>query len=185
MKQILMEVSGLTVYHPYQGYMVILKEHEGNRWLPILVGPVEAHLITNLLKGERYQRPLTYDMFHALLRASDARVEQVVVSELRDSTFYAEVTLRVNDVMTKDIDARPSDAIALALKTRAPIYVSAQVLAEAGLVGEIATGQQPDITVKLKHLTRQLEEAVEQEAYEEAARIRDQIKSLEEQVKSS
>ncbi len=180
-----MEVSGITVYHPYQGYMVILKEHDGNRWLPILIGPVEAHLITNLLKGERYQRPLTYDMFYALLCAADAKVEEIVVTELKDSTFYAKVILRVNNILTKEIDARPSDAIALALKTNAKIYVSTQVLDEAGLVGEITNNQQPDIAVKIKQLNRQLQEAVEQEAYEEAARIRDQIKQLEEQVKSS
>lgn len=184
MKKFQVEVTGITVYPPYSGYMVVLKEREGNRWLPIFIGPAEARNITILLQGQQYPRPLTFDLFHNLLEAAGARVEQVTVTELRDSTFYAEVELTIHGGVTKFIDARPSDAIALALKTRTPIYVTEAVLEEAGLVGEI-TPPQPDLGEKLKELQQQLQEAIDQEAYEEAARLRDQIRALEEQLRSS
>jgi bifunctional DNase/RNase len=180
MKRVLVEVTGITGCAPYQGYVVILREHEGNRWLPIFIGALEAQNISLLLQGLKYARPLTYDLFYNLLEAASTKVENITVTELRDNTFYAEVSLRVGTRSPLGVDARPSDAIALAIKCKCPIFVSSKVMEEAGLVGEMSPAQ-PDHTEKLKELNKRLQKAVEQEAYEEAARIRDQIRALEAQ----
>jgi hypothetical protein len=184
MTKLPVEVTGITGCAPYQGYLVILKEMDGKRWLPILVGAPEAHNISLLLQGLRYVRPLTYDLFGVLLEAASAKVNHVTVTDLRDNTFYAEVTLAVASGDPKTVDARPSDAIALAIKTRAPIFVNARVMDEAGLIGEMGSPTH-DSPERLRDLNKQLRKAVESEAYEEAARLRDEIRSLEEQTHSS
>lgn len=183
MDKLPVEVAGITGFAPYQGYVVILKESQSRRWLPIFIGGVEAHNISLLLQGVKYIRPLTYDLFANLLEAAEARVEEVVVTDLRDSTFFAEVSLRLADGERRLIDARPSDAIALAIKTQAPIFVRSHVMDEAGMHGEIAA-QAVNVDEKLQELYKQLQEAVQQEAYEEAASIRDQIRALEERLHS-
>lgn len=175
------EVTGISVCAPYHGYVVVLKEQDGKRWLPIFIGEPEAHNISLLLQGLKYIRPLTYDLFHNLLIEAEVEVVSVTVSDLRDNTFYAEVTVRLATGELRSIDARPSDAIALATKTKAPIFVNSIVLDEAGLVGE-DTQIKPKIEVKLKRLKERLHEAVKQEEYEDAARIRDQIRELEDHV---
>ena len=178
------EVTGITGCAPYQGYVVILKETEGKRWLPIFIGAPEAHNISLLLQGLKYVRPLTYDLFGVLLETAGARISNITVTDLHDNTFYAEVSLAVVSGEVKTVDARPSDAIALAIKSRAPIYVNAKVMDEAGLIGEMVSPA-PDFSERLRDLNKQLQKAVETEAYEEAARLRDEIRALEEQLHSS
>ncbi len=182
MSTVPVKVTGISVCAPHQGYVVILKEEDGKKYLPIFIGAAEAHNISLLLQGLKYIRPLTYDLFHSLLEASDAKVENVTITELRDNTFFAEVLLNTKDNDARRIDARPSDAVALAIKTRSPIFVSESVMSEAGLEGD--EQPIPDIKISLdemiEKLRLQLKEAVETEAYEEAAKIRDQIKDIEE-----
>ncbi len=173
------EVTGISVSPPYQGYVVILKEKGGSQWLPIFIGAAEAHTISLLLQGMKYVRPLTYDMFHSILEASSSTVVKVEVTELRDNTFYALVYLRT-EKGEKKIDARPSDAIALALKTSSPVYVADEVFHEAGMQGEIVQPAPIQAEDRLHELNKKLKECVEAEDYEEAARIRDIIRELKE-----
>jgi uncharacterized protein len=182
MKRIPVEVTGITTYPPYQGYMLILRETDGLRWLPIFIGQPEAQNISHILKGSKSLRPLTFDMIANMMEASGVRVEEVIISELRDSTFFAEVVLRLNSGGVRQADARPSDAIALALRMRAPIFVTEKVIVEAGQTEE-SLMIQPDTNNQMKDLNQLLQNAVEQEAYEEAARIRDRIRTLETQGK--
>ena len=177
------EVTGISISPPYQGYVVILKEKDGEQWLPIFIGATEAHTISLLLQGLKYVRPLTYDLFHNLLNAANGTVNRVEVTELKENTFYALVYLDTVDG-ERQVDARPSDAIALALKTEAPIYVSPDVFTEAGMKGEVVQTETsiPTTEDRLLELNRQLKEAVEKEEYEVAAKLRDEIKNLE-QVK--
>ncbi len=174
------EVTGISISPPYQGYVVILKEKDGEQWLPIFIGATEAHTISLLLQGLKYVRPLTYDLFKNLLDASEAKVSRVEVTDLKENTFYATVYVDTHEGR-KEVDARPSDAIALALKTEADIFVAPHVFTEAGMRGEIAQADTagPSKEDKLMELNRRLKEAVEKEEYEEAARIRDEIKVLE------
>jgi bifunctional DNase/RNase len=184
MKKLPVEVTGITNCAPYQGYVVILKEFNGKRWLPIFIGAPEAHNISLLLQGLRYVRPLTYDLFANLLEAAGTKVASITVTDLRDNTFYAEVAIRLGNGEVREVDARPSDAIALAIKSKTPLYVNAAVLDEAGLIGDV-TPQNHDFADRLQDLNRQLKEAVDQEAYEEAAKLRDQIRAIEEQFQAS
>ena len=174
------EVTGISISPPYQGYVVILKEKDGEQWLPIFIGATEAHTISLLLQGLKYVRPLTYDMFNNLLDAAEAKVTRVEITDLKENTFYATAYVETNNGR-KEVDARPSDAIALALKTDAEILVAPHVFTEAGMRGEIAQAETPGPSKedKLMELNRKLKEAVEKEEYEEAARIRDEIKVLE------
>ncbi|MCX6641056.1 MAG: DUF151 domain-containing protein [bacterium] len=171
------DVTGVSVCPPYQGYVVILREREGERWLPIFIGAAEAQAISLLLQDMRYTRPLTFDLFYNLLDAADAHIDQISVTELKDNTFYAVVHLRTQQGEVK-IDARPSDAIALALRSKVPIFVDEKVMTTAGLTGERAEDQISSLD-EISKLNKQLGQAVQRESYEEAARLRDQIRDLE------
>ncbi|MCF7811439.1 bifunctional nuclease family protein [bacterium] len=177
MDLIAVEVTGISIFAPYQGYVVILRETNGNRALPIFIGAPEAHNISQLLQGEKNIRPLTYDLFKNILDTVETFVEKVIVTDLRDSTFFAEIIIIAKSEKHR-IDARPSDAIALAIKTKAPIYVNSEVLNEADLIGE-APNPDTQFQERISVLAKQLNEAVEIEAYEVAARLRDQIIHLE------
>jgi uncharacterized protein len=174
------EVTGISISPPYQGYVVILKEKDGEQWLPIFIGATEAHTISLLLQGLKYVRPLTYDLFQNLLDAADGKITRVEITDLKENTFYATVFVETANGR-KEVDARPSDAIALALKTDAEIFVAPHVFTEAGMRGEIAQAETtgPSKEDRLMELNRKLKEAVEKEEYEDAARIRDEIKVLD------
>jgi bifunctional DNase/RNase len=115
--------------------IVLLREKSGERALPIWVGPPEGDSLTLQLRGESLPRPLTVDLSARLLEAAGGRIERVVVTRLEEQTFYAVVAVASGGEV-RDVDARPSDALNLALRVDAPIYVDGAVLDEAGLVGE-------------------------------------------------
>ena len=170
------DVIGVRVCPPYQGYVVILKEKTGERWLPIFIGAAEAQSISWLLQGREYSRPLTYDLFNSILAAAGVRILSTQVTELRENTFFAVVHLKNIRGDAKAIDARPSDEIALALRTKAPISVANEVMNSAGITGEPVDRSHID---HISYLNQKLKEAVEIEAYEEAAQIRDKIRDIE------
>jgi bifunctional DNase/RNase len=109
--------------------MIVLRELEGERAFPILIGIHEAYAINRRMKGEVVQRPLTHDLIERLIDRLDCRIEQVVISELRDSTFFAKLVLR-RDGELIEVDSRPSDAIAIGAGTSIPIFVDDSVLKE-------------------------------------------------------
>ncbi|HEX7342737.1 MAG TPA: bifunctional nuclease family protein [bacterium] len=171
------EVTGVSVCPPYQGYVVILREKDGERWLPIFIGAAEAQAISLLLQDLHYSRPLTFDLFHNLIKAASAQVQRIAVTELKDNTFYALVDLKTAQG-AQQIDARPSDAIALALKSKVPILVAEEVMNSAGITGDRAEAQ-PSNLDEIALLSRQLQDALDSESYEEAAKLRDRIRELE------
>lgn len=109
--------------------MIVLRELEGERAFPILIGIHEAYAIDRRMKGVAVQRPLTHDLIERLIDRLDCRIEQVVISELRDSTFFAKLVLR-RDGELIEVDSRPSDAIAVGAGTSIPIFVDDSVLKE-------------------------------------------------------
>jgi bifunctional DNase/RNase len=186
--------------------LVWLKDKAQRVFLPIAIGNFEATAIFMELYNEPPPRPITYDLLRAILEGFDVHVDQIVINALKDDTFFAEVKLSCSGRVVS-IDSRPSDAIALALRVGAPIFVTDDVIREAGLPVEappenFATVQKLDQgktlsvyveTIKnpeapfeqrVIDLKAQLQEAVAQEEYEEAARLRDEIGRIEHDIQN-
>ena len=199
-----MEVIAVQLEPNSNHPLVWLKDKDQKVFLPIAIGNFEAVAISLVLHDEPPPRPIAYDLLCAIMDGFDVHVEQVLVSALRDETFFAEITL-VRDGESIVIDSRPSDALALALRVDAPVFVADQVIEEAGLSvkrdvpledgedniaaivasaaedesTEEASGQ---VTQQVDALKARLQEAVELEEYEEAARLRDEIGRLEHSI---
>ena len=109
--------------------MIVLQEIDGKRAFPILIGVHEAYAIDRRTKGEPMPRPMTHDLISKLIGELDCELEHIVISELRDSTFYAKLCLRRNGELV-EVDSRPSDAIAVGAGTDIPIFVDESVLQE-------------------------------------------------------
>ncbi|MBI2958538.1 MAG: bifunctional nuclease family protein [Chloroflexi bacterium] len=120
--------------------VVILKESAAERYLPIWIGPAEADAIAVQLQGVNVPRPLTHDLLQSIIGQLGARVDHIVVNDLRNDTFFARITLVV-DSTNLEVDSRPSDAIALAVRAKAPIYADESVLDKAGIFLDTKTGK--------------------------------------------
>jgi bifunctional DNase/RNase len=128
----LMKVERIGIDVGSHQAVVLLRETEGDRVLPIWVGALEANAIAMSLENVSLPRPLTHDLTIAIIQLLGATVTSVLVDDVRDGTFFAQITLTQGDTV-KELDSRPSDAIALALRTGAPIYATEKVLAGAGV----------------------------------------------------
>ena len=127
-----MELIGVRIELPTNQPIVLLREASGTRYLPIWIGAVEATAIAYALEGVTPQRPLTHDLLKTISESLGASVARVVVTELRDSVYYADLVLaRADDEVT--VSSRPSDAIALAARMDAPIFATPEVLEDAGI----------------------------------------------------
>lgn len=124
-----MSVSGLAIDKNAQTPVVLLRENDGPRELPIWIGPPEASAIAMELTGRRFQRPLTHDLLKTMIEALGGQVRKVAIVDLQDKTYFARVFLERGGELIA-IDARPSDSIALALRTQAPIFVKEDLLRE-------------------------------------------------------
>ena len=135
-------VNGLIVESKTQQNIVILREVDGERILPIWIGPNEAMAIRRILSEDPFPRPLTHDLLFLVVEGLKAKIARVVISDLRENTFYASVFVeRESDVLS--LDARPSDSIALALRARAPIFVNAKLLQPPPNAEEAGTPEKP------------------------------------------
>jgi bifunctional DNase/RNase len=121
--------------------VVILKDLEGKRFLPILIGPFEATAIALALEGTAVPRPLSHDLMRTMLESLHASLEQIVIHDIKDSTFFAKLIVRQNGD-TQEIDARPSDGIALALRMQAPIFVSDKIVLEETVADKKAEAEE-------------------------------------------
>lgn len=184
MEKIQVDILGLSTSPASGGaYALILKEVNGNRRLPIIIGAFEAQSIALEMEGIKPPRPLTHDLMKNLLDTMGVELSEITISELRDGTFYAKLVFD-----NQEIDSRPSDAIALAVRVGAPIFVAEKVMADAAFLPEQETqdrnapAQSPPKDAKsttLEQFRAQLKEAIEKEDYERAAKLRDEIRRLE------
>ena len=193
MDKVLVDILGLST-NPASGgaYALILREVNGNRRLPIIIGASEAQSIALEMEGIKPPRPLTHDLMKNIIAAFGAELSDILIDDLRDGTFYAKL-----NIDSQVIDSRPSDAIALAVRYGVQIYVAASVMDEAAFVPEeeeeegrpspptapqASKQQHPPPSGKmtrLEQLNQQLKEAIEKENYEKAAALRDEIRKLE------
>ncbi|MFN1833977.1 bifunctional nuclease domain-containing protein [Balneola sp. MJW-20] len=190
MSKVLMEILGLSTSPSSGGaYALILSESEGGRRLPIIIGSFEAQAIALELENIKPPRPMTHDLLKNLVLSFDAEFKYVLINELSEGTFYAQIVFD-RDGELVEIDARPSDAIALAVRFRADIFVNEEVLDEAGiftepneqtlekaLAEEEAAPGEKELS-QLEQLENELKTAIETENYEKAAKIRDRIQKM-------
>ncbi len=185
MDLIQVEILGLSSSSSSGGaFALVLRELEGTRQLPIIIGGFEAQAIALELENIEPPRPMTHDLLRDLFESVHAEVSFVVINELKDGTFFARVTF-THDGSESELDARPSDAVALAVRVEAPIYVTEAVLEEAGIPSEESDGGPQEFVVEeseavissspLEDLTQKLNKAIEEEDYEQAAILRDEI----------
>ncbi len=120
--------------------VVILRVKDDDKYLPIWIGPTEADAIALKLQDVDVPRPRTHDLLGAVITSLGATVEHILVSELSDDTFYAKIVLKLNG-STLEIDSRPSDALALAVRTKAPIFAESSVVEKAGVQMDMESGK--------------------------------------------
>ncbi|MDZ4803884.1 MAG: bifunctional nuclease family protein [Candidatus Eisenbacteria bacterium] len=152
---IAVKVSGLIVDDASKSPVVILQELEGARYLPIWIGPFEAQAIANEIQGKRFPRPLTHDLLFTTVGSLKATVQRVVISDLKEKTFFASIILE-RDGEVVSLDARPSDSIALAVRAGAPIFVAEKIFTGEALERPPA-GVEPSPEESAEELRKRLE----------------------------
>ncbi|MFA5114527.1 MAG: bifunctional nuclease family protein [Candidatus Omnitrophota bacterium] len=131
-----MELNKIVIDEKRHDQLIVLKEKNGNRVLPIVIGLAEASAIKLKISGFNPPRPLTHDLFYSAIENLNAAVERIIIDKLEDSTFHAKLVLKAASGESKVIDARPSDSIALAVRARAPIFVEDEVLKNSEMFKE-------------------------------------------------
>ncbi|MDB9722944.1 DUF151 domain-containing protein [Candidatus Marinimicrobia bacterium] len=174
------KVQKITYYHPNRSYAVILKELDGDRRLPVLIGAFEAQSIAMAMESIETPRPLTHDLISNLIKGINANLSSVKIIELKDGVFYSVLDIQSKKIGHREIDSRPSDALAIALRMHAPIFVSTDIMDEAIILGKDLQNIEDEIKQEpmIDTLEKQLQKAIQEEEYEVAARIRDKIKNI-------
>ena len=124
-----MELSKIIITETSDHQIIVLKEREGQRSFPIVIGLHEAWAIDRAVKGVTTPRPLTHDLIGSIIEGLNAGVRKIIIKDLKNNTFYAKIVLQQNELMV-EIDSRPSDAIAVAMQKNTPIFVATKVLEE-------------------------------------------------------
>ena len=195
MKKIDLEIVALShSVTQSHNYAVVLGERDGNRRLPIVIGGFEAQAIAVAMERMIPNRPLTHDLFKNTLDTFDIDLKEVVINNLLDGIFYAQLVCS-RDGNEFVIDSRTSDAIAMAVRFKSPIYTFDFIMEQAGVVldeteeeGKSIIAEEPNKSDSLENLSTKalhkiLEDVLETEDYERAAKIRDEIKNREEKDK--
>lgn len=196
MHKIRLNILGLSVSQTQSGaYALVLAEEGGDRRIPIIIGPVEAQAIAIQLEGLKPPRPLTHDLIKNIALAFDIGLLEVNIYKLEEGIFYSELLCEMNGKEIH-IDSRTSDAVALALRFRCPIFTTEDILKKAGIVLQLedenspvrsfaddedveAPGSSAYAQYSLSELKEMLADAVQNEDYEKASVIRDEIKKRE------
>ncbi len=190
MDKIKLDIAGLSYSQTQSGaYALVLAESGGKRQLPIIIGGFEAQAIAIELEKMTPTRPLTHDLFKNFAQAFSIEVKEVVIYNLVEGIFYSKLICE-KDGMTTEIDARTSDAIAIGVRFNCPIYTFESILSSAGILMDETQQKEDDFsldeeeqvstegalnTLSVEELENQLNEALENEDYEMASKIRDEI----------
>ena len=195
MDKIKLEILGLSSSQSQSGsFALVLGETIGNRRLPIIIGMFEAQAIAIEIEKIVPNRPMTHDLFKSFAHGYDFKVKEIIISDLKEGVFFAKIICEGSNG-TVEVDARPSDAIAIGLRFEAEIYTYETILSEAGIVlsdemeedvteikGEVTSKTTEPDSMKsqtkdysIDKLNEMLKEAIENEDYEKAANIRDEL----------
>lgn len=196
MKKIKLEILGLSPSQSQAGsFALVLGEELGNRRLPIIIGVFEAQAIAVQIENIVPNRPMTHDLFKSFAEGMNYTLKEIVISDLKEGIFYAKIVCK-DSLREVEIDARPSDAIAIGLRFDIPIYTYEAILSEAGIISSSLTEDEDDddeeeavketlksrgsLSDQLRDLSfdelqRLLDESLSKEDYEKAAKIRDEM----------
>ncbi|WP_299701174.1 bifunctional nuclease family protein [uncultured Pontibacter sp.] len=196
MKKIQLEILGLSSSQSQTGsFALVLGERDGNRRLPIIIGMFEAQSIAIQIEKINPNRPLTHDLFKTFAEQMSVNITEILISDLKEGVFYSKI-MCTDGEKEFELDARPSDAIAIGLRFGVPIYTVESVLSEAGIIlsdleeeedenEEMAvkssssttasSSKEPLNQTSVDDLNKMLNEALEKEDYERAAKIRDEL----------
>ena len=130
-----LDVLSVTKYQSTEDYVLVLREHDGKRLLPIVIGEPEAHAIARAANGVYPSRPSTHDLLASVIQRLGARLERILIHDLRDETFFCQLEL-MGEHGLLEIDCRTSDAVAVALRTTSPIYATDEVVVQAAVLPE-------------------------------------------------
>lgn len=195
MKKLKLEILGLSSSQSQTGsFALVLGEVQGNRRLPIIIGMFEAQAIAIEIEKILPNRPMTHDLFKAFANNFHFTIEEIIISDLKEGVFFAKI-ICTDGLKKMEIDARPSDAIAIGLRFDSPIYTYENILAEAGIVLTDEADEEPELKTESKPKARKgegtkkddyknlsvdklnelLKDAIDKEDYEKAAKIRDEL----------
>lgn len=179
--RILLSVYGLTYSQLQSGaFALLLQQVDGPYRIPVVIGAAEAQSIAIALEGVQIPRPMTHDLFQSFTQAFGIRLVEVMIYKFEDGIFYSELTF-TDDTRTIKIDARTSDAIAIAMRTNSPIYTTPEIIAETGFAVEenendvqekTPAESQPKLeNYSIEQLEITLNQMIDEERYEEAAKV--------------
>ena len=180
----LVKVNKISYYSPAKAYKVLLIEEKSSNEFCVIVGTMEAQSIAMEIEKIIPNRPMTHDLFKSFLKKINFVVNEVLITDIKDGVFFSKIIIS-DSTKKHSIDARPSDAIAIAIRYKANIYVDERVLDEAGIIfdeAEVDKKVNDDGKVKtlkdfsVKELNKKLTDSIAEENYEFAARVRDEIK---------
>lgn len=197
MSKVRLRILGLSSSQSNTGFALILAENKGLRRLPIVIGVFEAQAIAIEIEKIMPVRPMTHDLFKSFSKALQFKVEEIMISDLKEGVFFAKIVCSTKEGDMIEIDSRPSDAIAIGVRFNAPIFVNENILSEAGIIvsdeeleeqileeaeekGNEKDNNEHSQTeiyknTSLQDLQKMLDNFLEKEDYEEAARIRDEL----------
>jgi bifunctional DNase/RNase len=192
-KLIELEILGLSSNHSQSGsFTLILGEVNGTRRLPIVIGMFEAQAIALEIEKIIPNRPMTHDLFKSFANGFNYEIDRIVITDMKEGVYYAKIKCR-SDLIEAEIDSRPSDAIAIAIRFGSPVYCTEKAMAEGAVDNyevdtkeeksptkqpsqKFVTKKEPSLKdFSLDKLNQMLEKAINNEDYERAARIRDEI----------
>lgn len=200
MEKIALGIVGLSSSQAQVGsFALVLSELNGPRRIPIIIGGLEAQAIALEMEGIKPTRPMTHDLIFNIANRFNIKLVEVIISDLKEGVFFATLVMSIDNNRSIEIDARPSDAIALSVRFKSPVYTYEHVLSKGGVnIEELAseevgssekntssTPKQTKPTYKssreerIKELTKLIEEAIANEDYENAAKFRDELSQLE------
>ena len=191
------DVLKISYYPPNKGYAVMLKEVEGERQVPIIVGSNEAQAIAMAIEGIEMPRPMTHDLILDIVHSLDVDIKHIVISDINNGTFFAKITMSTLASGDVTIDSRPSDAIAIGLRSMVPLFVEEVVFNSVVVIEQFEPKSKESLQKltqimepltssedMLDNLNEALNRAVEEEEYEVAARLRDRIKEIEKRIQN-